>query len=362
MGAIGSALFEAAGPAIGESLGSLGASAGIGAASEAAAPAALDLAGLATGAGAGAGAGAVDLGGLAAAAGIGGIAGATDPTTLGLDRLGSIMPELGDATIPGAAQLTGATISPDTLTSLTGGQTPTLDVGQLTPTTPTTSVPPITPAGGVSAASAAAPAGVEGGIDMTSLLKAGKDWLGPAAAAGGLGYQVLKGQQDLPSTKAISQQASNIGQQASALSSTGSQYAGYLASGTLPPAMQAQVDQQTRDAKAAIISRYASMGMPTDPSKNSTLQQELASVDDKARQMTATLGQQLLQGGTGLLTTGANLTGMQDSLLTTLSGIDQTQSQQIGKAIANFASALGSMGKGNTVKTPAGSITISPTA
>lgn len=195
---------------------------------------------------------------------------------------------------------------------------------------------------GPGAASTAAPAGVSGeGLDLTSLFKTGKDWLGPIAAAGGLGYQVLQGEKQTDATKAIANQATTIGKQAQPLIDQGTDYTKYLASGTLPPAMQAQVDQQTHDAKAAITSRYASMGLPTDPLKNSQLQAELASVDDKARQMTASLGNQLLQGGTSMINSGANLTGMDSNLLTTLQGIDKAQSDAIGKAIANFASALG---------------------
>lgn len=347
------ALLEAAGPALGEAAGSLGAGVAGEAvplftqgAGEALGPAASSLTVNALGEAAGPSLGA--LGFDAAAGAAGGLGGALQ----GLDRLDP-------AALPGMQQPTSATISPDTMTSLVGPQSPTANVADVNPAG-VTSTPPVTPMGGVSASSVSAPAGVGGGIDLTSLLKSGKDWLGPAAAAGGLGYSLLKGQQDLPSTTALKTQTGNLGQQAAALSATGNQYAGYLASGTLPPAMQAQVDQQTRDAKAALVSRAASMGLPTDPLKNSTLQMELASVDDKARQMTATLGQQLLQGGTSLLGTGANLSGMQDSLLTTLSGIDKSQTDAIGKAIANFAGALGSMGKGNAVKTPAGTVSFSP--
>lgn len=252
----------------------------------------------------------------------------------------------------------GATLSPDILNSFASADNPTFNerfggaapqatgnVSSISSGTPvTTQAAPQVAAmpGGPGAAATAAPAGVDGGgLDLTSLLKTGKDWLGPVAAAGGLGYSVLQGQKQTDATKAIANQATTIGKQAQPLIDQGTDYTKYLASGTLPPAMQAQVDQQSRDAKTAITSRYAQMGLPTDPLKNSSLQAELAAVDDKARQMTASLGQQLLSGGTNMISAGANLTGMDNNLLTTLQGIDKAQSDAIGKAIANFASALG---------------------
>ena len=48
------------------------------------------------------------------------------------------------------------------------------------------------------------------------------------------------------------------------------------------------------------------------------------------------------------MTTGLQETGMSSSLYTTLANIDQTQTANIGKAIAYFASALG--GGGTTIK------------
>lgn len=154
--------------------------------------------------------------------------------------------------------------------------------------------------------------------------------------------------------------------------------------GVLPPQYQAQVDQAIASTKAHIISNYASQGMNTDPNRNSSLRQELAAVDQQGVLMAAQLEQQLLQGGTSLIgsgsgligqggalssgaasnltgtganlnSTGANLTavgatdlinaglgysGLQSTLLSQLSNIDQTQTANIGKAISSFAAAL----------------------
>ena len=294
---------------------------------------------------------------------------------------------LGDASIPSLATEVSSPVTPTGLTQPTamGGVTSvgapqsTIDIGALTAN------PNVTTVGGPTGATAlAAPTGVQGGVDLTSLWKNAKDWLGPLIAGGGLGYQVMQGQKDLPSTEALKGQLGQIGQEKQGLSQmgkeiiskggeeggalrkTGEEYTKYLAQGTLPPTMQAQLDQEAKDAKAAIVSRYASMGMPTDPMKNSSLQQELAGIDERVRIKSSSLAKDLLQGGssliqagtgldtsktasgTGLINTGAQMSGMETGLLTTLAGIDQKQTEAIGKAIANFASALGSMGRPQT--------------
>lgn len=199
-------------------------------------------------------------------------------------------------------------------------------------------------AGGGAAApvAAAAPAGA-GSLDLTSMLSKAAGNISPVGAAlgaAGLGYNIWQGQKQTASTQAIQDQAAKVAGQASDLAGQGKQLTSHLESGTLPPNIQQQVDDNVKAAKTKIISNYAAQGMNTDPNKNSSLRQELQSVDNQAKIMSGQLAQQLAQSGTNLINAGTQLTGLDNNLLTTLSNIDQTQTQRVGTAIANFAAAL----------------------
>lgn len=153
-----------------------------------------------------------------------------------------------------------------------------------------------------------------------------KNPLGLAAGVAGLGYNIFEGQKTSANEKAL--EASAASQAAS-----GAQLQNYLNTGTLPPGVQAQVDQATAAAKARIISGYASRGQNADPAQNSALAQELAGVDTSAIALQGQLA-------TNLLNSGIQETGMSNNLYQALIQIDQTQATNMGKAIANFAGAL----------------------
>lgn len=340
------------------------------------------------------------LGGLGAASGGGalpftGAAGGGFAQDAGLGAIDQAFP-MGDGAMSFAQAGGGATpggVTPMGGVQSFGGSGP-VDIGQLSASPGVTTAGSAPLPGGSSgmnfagsAAGQAAPAAVGDSLDLTSLAK---NWGAPALGAAGLGYSILKGQQALPSTQAIQDQAASIQGQipgiqqqgqdflkssqqqgqsirdlGTPLVQQGQEYSKYLASGTLPPTMQAQLDTEAKNAKTQIVSRYAAQGMPTDPNKNSSLQAELQAVDNQMRIKAGQLGQQLLQGGTSLagagqgligagtglqssvagtgtnlLGIGAQMTGMENGLLQTLSNIDQTQTANIGKAIANFAAAL----------------------
>lgn len=162
-----------------------------------------------------------------------------------------------------------------------------------------------------------------------------KNPIGTALAAGGLGYSMLQGQARPEGTDQLRASAQTLSAQADQMRS-------YLQSGTLPPGVKASVDQASAAARARIIAGYAGRGLPTDPVKNSALAQELSAVDTNAAIATAQIGQQLL-------TTGISEAGLADQLYESLVKIDQTQTANTGKAIANFASALGGS-KGPTIQ------------
>ena len=243
----------------------------------------------------------------------------------------------------------------------------------------------LAPTGAAPAAPIAAGTGTGSGFDLSSLVGNASplQLAGAGVGAAGLGYSILNANKSSPSTQAIQNEVTAVNNQIPALQQTaqglqtqgqqltdqgtkianqGQGYTDYLASGTLPPALQTQVDQTIAANKQHIISNYAAQGMNTDPTKNSSLRQELDAVDQQGKVLAGQLAQQLLTSGTGLIgagtgleTTGANQSavgasdlinigtsyaGINTALLTQLSNIDQTQTANVGRAIASFASAL----------------------
>lgn len=192
-------------------------------------------------------------------------------------------------------------------------------------TTPLTADQMGGPAGGKAAPAAAAPAagGEKSVLDSLGI----KNPLGAAVGAAGLGYAAMQGQQQQKYSPELLAQAQRLDANGQAMMS-------YLQSGNLPPGLKASLDQATSSAKAKIVSNFASQGLNTDPTQNSALAQQLAQVEQQALISTAQMGQQLMQSG-------IQQSGLSSDLYKTLAGIDQTQTANIGKAIANFASSLG---------------------
>jgi hypothetical protein len=154
--------------------------------------------------------------------------------------------------------------------------------------------------------------------------------IGPAAGLGGLAYTLTQANKQLPEQAALESAATTATQ-------TGNQLSSYLTSGTLPPGLQTAVTKATQDAKTAAISNAAKNGQSTDPSQNTALAAELASIDQQATITTATVGQQLLQSG-------LTETQLASSDYSTLLNADLQQQQLISSAIGKFASSLGSLG------------------
>lgn len=204
-------------------------------------------------------------------------------------------------------------------------------------------------AGGTTAAPAtgAAPAAAPSSV-QSLLSKAGgavgdafsKNPIGMGLGAAGLGYSVLKGQQDTSNMKALSataQQEANLNQQ---LTAQGENLQQYLTSGTLPPQYMAQVNQAVQSAKAKAIADAAAQGLNTDPTKNSALAATLSNIDNQVPQMIAQVGQTLAQSGQGLINAGAGAAGLQSNLYQALVQNDTANASAIGRSIASLAAAL----------------------
>lgn len=332
-----------------------------------------DLGSVATGAGPAGVTGFLDTAGIGSALGASGLGGVGDlaaaglPAAAGIGEIGSnvggagvdLAALAGDAALPPTAGLTSGSgpvsfggvtnVGPSAGTPAGALQAASFETAPAVAGGPTGALP----AAGPSAAAIAAPTGTNS-LDLTSLLsKAGskiaENPLGLALAAGGLGYNIFKGQGDTAATQRIQAQDANVQKTASDITGQGQALAAHTEAGTLPPAIQQQLDNQIKDAKTKMISTYASNGMNTDPAKNSMLRQELASIDKQGTALKGDLQKQLLASGATLINSGTALTGADNDLIKTLSNIDQKSSERIGTAIANFASALSGKSAGITL-------------
>ncbi len=204
-----------------------------------------------------------------------------------------------------------------------------------------------------------------------------------AISAAGLGYNILQGQKTTANQGALTQAAqtnaataqdlSKAGQaqvttnqnNAAPLLAQGEALTQPLTTGQLPAQYTQQIDQAINDAKTSAISNAAKNGQPTDPTKNTALAQQLAQIDNQRSAMTTQVANTLFGAGSGLINTatgvgnssassllsgGQNAAGLSGQLYTTLTGIDQKQSEQTAKAIADLAKSLNSGGTPNTTQ------------
>jgi len=236
------------------------------------------------------------------------------------------------------------------------------------------SSPSIAPAGGGAAAGAApvgvsapvdASAGIPGAVGPTSvggaplgasppssieslLGKAGtgaidsllKNPLGVALGAGGLGYNIFKGQQQTANQKALSADAAQATANSNQMVASGEALQQYLTSGTLPPQYMTQVQQAIQDAKTAAISNAAAQGQSTDPNQNTSLATTLAKIEAQQPAMISQVASQLFSSGTSLVNSGQAAAGLSGDLYKALIANDTAQAANTGKAIATLAAAL----------------------
>ena len=126
---------------------------------------------------------------------------------------------------------------------------------------------------------------------------------------------------------------SNLATDAAQMQAQGNQLSGYLSSGTLPPGVQAGLDQAHEAAKATIRSQYASRGQ----SGSSAEAQDLANL----AQTTVAQGAQI---ATNLLAQGISESEFSSQIYAKLMETSIAQDQALSSSIANFAGALGKMG------------------
>lgn len=205
---------------------------------------------------------------------------------------------------------------------------------------------------------------------------------GTALSALGLGRSALASQNPnpIPGMSSLSTLANQLGSTGAGLIGPNATAAGgvannatsqarvledYLTSGTLPPAIQASLDQATQDGITNIRAQYAARGMP--PGSSAEVQ-ETNALKQRAVIQGGTLAAQLFSQGvsldqlaaqiySGLVNTGGSLTsagaGAQESLINTGVALNTG----VNNSIANLSSALGGGSRaiinGNTVTLPA---------
>ncbi len=163
--------------------------------------------------------------------------------------------------------------------------------------------------------------GAAGGIgtDLSS-------WIGknPGLLLGGaaLGANMLMGNQPLPAEKQIQQQAGEAQTQAQTLMA-------YQTSGTLPPGLQAVVDEQFNAAKAADISQYSKLGLGS-----STM------LTDKLNQLKAAKSAEVAQFADMLSKEGIQFERLSASEFGTVLQAQQVRDQTFMSAAMTFAKGL----------------------
>lgn len=170
------------------------------------------------------------------------------------------------------------------------------------------------------------------GLDPKSgagqFLSENKNLILPGLALGGTALQSLSG--PTKDQKELQRLAQQFRDQGASLSS-------YLQNGTLPPGAQAGLDSATASAKAAIRSKYASMGM----SGSSSELAELNAVDRSA-------AFQAFQYADKLLQSGIQESGLAGNLYNFLLQHGDAQDKELQQSIADFAAAAaGGGGSGN---------------
>lgn len=121
--------------------------------------------------------------------------------------------------------------------------------------------------------------------------------------------------------------------------------------GTLPEGYESQLQQAAQAAKTRAISNAAAQGLPTDPTQNTALAQQLNAIDAALPGQREQIAAQLAQSGQQMINTGLQATGISSGVYQTLANLENQQNQQRGQAIANFASALNGGGnRGLTLK------------
>jgi hypothetical protein len=188
--------------------------------------------------------------------------------------------------------------------------------------------------------------------DIMSSLGIGKANMGSAAVgAAGLLNNLITGNKAPAQSANLTANASSAQQTAAQQTSAGQALQQWQTTGTLPASYESQVQRAAQDAKTRAISNAAAQGLPTDPTLNTALAQQLNAIDAAIPGQREAIAAQLAATGQQMINAGLQATGISSGVYQTLANLENSKNQQRGQAIANFASALnGGSNKGLTLK------------
>lgn len=172
-----------------------------------------------------------------------------------------------------------------------------------------------------------------------------------AVGAAGLLNNLITGNKAPPQSANLNANATAAQATAAQQTSAGQALQQWQTTGTLPASYESQVQRAAQDAKTRAISNAAAQGLPTDPTQNTALAQQLNAIDAAIPGQREAIASQLAQSGQQMINAGLQATGISSNVYQSLANLENSQNQQRGQAIANFASALnGGANKGLTLK------------
>lgn len=165
--------------------------------------------------------------------------------------------------------------------------------------------------------------------------------LGPLAAGGGLLYDILGGNSNLPAEGDLSSIESATTGEGASLYNTGNALQQYLVQGTLPPQFQAANQAALSSANASAIQGAGARGQNTNPTQNSALnenlnvnQQQSLITQGQLEDLLYNAGLSDIQAGTSAFNTGEQASQALGTM--------ETQQQTLTmNSIASLAAALG---------------------
>lgn len=170
-------------------------------------------------------------------------------------------------------------------------------------------------------------------------------------AGAGLLNNLVNGKTAPPQSGPLTANASFANNTAQQQTSAGQALQQWQTTGTLPDSYESQVQRAAQDAKTRAVSNAAAQGLPTDPTQNTALAQQLNAIDAAIPNQREQIASQLAQSGQQMINAGLQATGISSGVYQTLANLDNEQNKARGAAIANFAGALnGGNNKGLTLK------------
>jgi len=166
----------------------------------------------------------------------------------------------------------------------------------------------------------------------------------------GLGNALINGRQSPPYSPQLNQTAAAASATADQQTSAGQALQQWQTTGTLPASYESQVQRAAQDAKTRAISNAAAQGLPTDPTKNTALAQQLNAIDAAIPGQREAIATQLAQSGQQMINAGLQATGITSGVYQNLATLQNQKDQATGQAIANFATALNGGNKGVTLQ------------